>query len=214
MLHRSFILVLLTVLSTAATAQFNDKGTIHLSVGGAFGGHATEYTSTVTLAGFTNTTRSSDNAATHTFPIQFQYGLTSFFSLGIYAEPGTYLDSNATRSNGVFLGGLEPRFYIVNKDHFAWMASLQLGTIALGIDDSENGVGSEARFWGQHFGLSSGVAIRLSDLVNLQLSSRWLGTRMDLTSLSVNGTAIGSENYTAELTTRGVFVQVSIGFRF
>lgn len=213
MIHRTLLCLSVLAATGMAQAQFNDKGTFHASLGVAFGGHGTEYETTTRLFGFTFTTKETDNAATFTVPIQAQYGLARIFSLGLYLEPGAYVDSSATRRNGLFLLGIEPRFYIVNKDRFAWMASLQLGTTALGIDDSENGVNSEARYGGGHVGLSTGVAFQFSDMVGLQMHLRSLATTMPLRSYEVNGTSIDTEDFDAELRTRGVMFQVSLGFR-
>ena len=67
----------------------------------------------------------TDGAATVTVPIEFGVGLSKAISLGLYLEPGRYLDSSATESNGMVMLGLQPRFYLVNRDAFAWLASVQ-----------------------------------------------------------------------------------------
>jgi len=54
----------LTVASTSA--QVNDKGTFHASIGIVAGRHATEYQQTFTLLGIPLTERSTDGAATVT----------------------------------------------------------------------------------------------------------------------------------------------------
>jgi len=103
-------------------------------------------------------------------PIQLGYGLAKWFSLGLLFEPGNYLDPNAVRANGVVTLALEPRFYLVNKDRFAWMASLQLGGSTLRIDE-QGLTKDQAVYRGRSFGLSTGVGFYFSDHIGLQLQA-------------------------------------------
>lgn len=191
-------------------AQINDKGTFHASIGVAAGGHATHYEQTVL-----GTIRSNDDgAATVTYPIEFSYGLGRRFSLGLYVEPGVYLDSSASESNGLAMIGIQPRFYIINNDRFAWMASMQLGSSALRHDVDEPGNVSEAIYRGTTLGLSTGVGFYFSDLVGLNLQVRYIGTTMPLRELTLNGTEFDPDLIDATLTTRGVAFQASLAFKF
>ena len=56
--------VLFLSLSLSAWSQVNDKGVVHLAIGLAAGGHATEYDQTVTVLGIPITTTNNDGAAT------------------------------------------------------------------------------------------------------------------------------------------------------
>lgn len=198
----------------SASAQFNQKGTVHLSLGLAAGAHGTEYEQKLRVLGVWLTDTETDGAATVTFPLELGVGLGKSFSLGLYVEPGSYLDSSATESNGMALVGLQPRFYLVNKDRFAWLASLQLGGGALRIDRDEPGVESTARYAGGNFGLGTGVVFQFTDLIGLQLHLRYMSTSLKLRDYTLNGQDISLDDFEATLRTRGVALQASLGFRF
>lgn len=191
-------------------AQYNDKGTIHLAIGAAFGGHGTEYETT--FLGFRDT--DTDGAATVTVPIELDFGISRKFSLGLYVEPGSYLDSSATESNSMALIGLQPRFYLVNGDRFAWLASLQLGAAGLKIDRVEPFLETSATYAGGNFGLGTGVVFQFGDLIGLQLHLRYMTTNMKLRDYTVNGDDVSLDDFDATLRTRGVAFQTSISFRF
>ncbi len=193
-----------------SSAQYNDKGTIHLAIGAAFGAHGTEYEST--FLGFHDT--DTDGAATITVPIELDFGISRKFSLGLYLEPGSYLDSSATESNSMALIGLQPRFYIVNGDGFAWLASMQFGGAGLKINREEAGIESSATYAGGNFGLGTGVVFQFGELIGLQLHLRYMSTNMKLRDYTIDGDDIDEDIFTAELRTRGVAFQTSLSFRF
>ena len=86
-----------------ATAQFNQKGTVHLSIGIAGGAHNTQTKQTLHIFGVDLSKTTDSHAATVTFPIQVGVGLADFFSMGAFLEPGSYLDSSVTHSNSIVL---------------------------------------------------------------------------------------------------------------
>ncbi len=195
-------------------AQFNDKGTFHASIGMALGAHATEYEQTLYVLGIPFVTRNTDGAATFTVPVEAHYGIAKIFSLGLSIEPGIYADSSASRRNGLFTLSLQPRFYIINKDRFTWTGSLYLGTARLRIDDTANNVSTSAQYSGGQFGLGTSVIFVFSDMVGLQLGIRSLNTTMPLRSYERNGQSLSSDQYKAELKTRGALLQAGLCFRF
>ncbi|MEO8588344.1 MAG: hypothetical protein ABI432_03160 [Flavobacteriales bacterium] len=203
-----------TVLSTSACAQYNTKGTVHVALGIAGGAHTTEYETTTHILGIAVTDTEEDGAATFTVPIEGSYAFANAFSLGLYFEPGSYLDSSATESNALMLLGIQPRFYLVNSEHFAWMASLQLGMSALRIDRSELGAESSARYAGGNFGISTGVGFLFSDHFGIQVQARYMATNMPLKEYEVNGASIALDDFDAVLRTRGVAMQASATFKF
>jgi|LakMenEpi03Aug12_release.lakeMendotaPanAssembly.Ray.scaffolds.fasta_scaffold03559_4 hypothetical protein len=196
------------------SAQYNDKGSIHLAIGGGFGAFATEYDQTITILGFPIRTTSDGGAATTTVPIEFHYGFAKVFSLGFYVEPGNYIDSVETKENKIMLIGLQPRFYLVNKDRFAWMAGLQLGSTRLSMDDPEAAGAPKTEFRGAHFGLSTGVGFLVTDLIGIQLHVRYLANTLLLTDYEVSGSAVSLDLVDAELRARGIGLQASLNFRF
>lgn len=201
-------------LLTSASAQFNDKGTVHLALGVAGGAHGTEYKTTIHIFGGNYSDTETDGAATITVPIELDFGISKKFSLGLFLEPGSYLDSSATESNSMALVGLQPRFYFINGDRFAWMGSLQLGAAGLKIERDEAFTESSATYAGGNFGLGTGVVFQFTDLIGLQLHMRYMTTNMKLRDYTLNGNDVDLDDYEAVLRTRGVAFQMSLGFRF
>ena len=199
---------------SALLAQMNEKGTVHLSIGLAGAGHATTYEQRILILGTWFTDTKEDGAASVTVPIEVAYGFSRLFALGLYAEPGSYLDSSATESNGIVLVGLQPKFYLVNKDRFALMAGLKLGTTTLRIERSEPLVNSDAKYSGAHFGITTGVGFGLGDLLSLQFHLRYLATTLPLRTYELNGSNVDLSGYDATLSTRGLGAQLSLGVRF
>ena len=208
-----FLVTFVVLLSHGLLAQFNDRGSFHIALGVASGVHGTEYETRYNFAGIEIASDTTGGAVTVTYPIQLSYGFARVFSLGLIIEPGSYLDSNATRSNSLVVYGIEPRFYIVNKDRFAWMASFQFGGSHLKIEDQGPTVG-EATYVGTNFGLGSGVAFLFTDHFGIQLHLRYLSTRMPLTEYAESGTSVALTNYEAELRTKGVALQASLAYKF
>ncbi len=209
-----FAFVLGLLLGSPAQAQFHQKGSVHASIGAAFGVHSTTSTFTFHVLGLNVSKTHNDGAATFTWPVQVGYGLSDAFGLGIFLEPGNYVDSNLTRTNGVFLYGIEPRFYAVNKERFAWMLDLQLGGSALRITDNGGGRTKESQYKGSAFGLGTGLFFGLSNRVDLQLHLRYVATKMPLRHYSENGKSISTKDFSGELRTSGVAAQLGVGFRF
>lgn len=213
-LHLGLISLFSLLTPSALHAQMNEKGTLHLSIGLAAAGHATEYEQRIRLLGTWFTDTNNDGSASVTVPIEVAYGFSRFLALGLYVEPGAYLDSSATESNGIVLVGLQPKFYLVNKDRFALMAGLQLGTTALRIERSEPPFNSEAKYSGTHFGVTTGVGFGLGDVLSLQFHLRYLTTTLPLRTYEMNGSNVDLSGFEATLRTRGLGAQLSLGFRF
>jgi hypothetical protein len=178
------------------------------------GVHSTEYVQTSTILGIPIKSTSNDGAGTVLFPIDVQYGVAKPVSLGLFLEPGSYLDSNATRSNSLVLFGFQPRAYIINHDRFCWMASLQIGSGKLTIDDTKNGVSETARYGGQFFGLSSGVGFYFGEHFGAQLHVRYMGSSLGLKEYEQNGASVDLSAIEADLSTTGIAFQTSLAFKF
>ncbi|HMC96564.1 MAG TPA: hypothetical protein VKG92_02845 [Flavobacteriales bacterium] len=216
-MHRTlFLPVLLSamLLPALSNAQYNDKGTIHISLGIMGAAHATHYEQTTYPFGIPITHQEDDGAASVTVPIEAHYGFAKFFSLGLDIEPGVYLDSSDTQTNGLLLIGIQPRFYLIDHDHFMWMASLQFGSSSLRIHDSAVGVETTSTYKGTHFGLGTGIGIYLSDHFRLLLNARYLSNNFTLTDYEQNGTSQSLDELDAALTTAGFGLQAGVSFSF
>ncbi len=213
-LHLGLIAFIVVMMPSVLRAQMNEKGTVHLSIGLAAAGHTTTYEQRIQFQGTWFTTTKDDGAASVTVPIEVAYGFSRLFALGLYVEPGSYLDSSATETNGIVLVGLQPKFYLVNKDRFALMTGLQLGTTTLRIERSEVLFNSNAKYSGSHFGITTGVGFGLGDLLSLQFHLRYLATTLPLRTYELNGSDVDLSGFDATLSTRGLGAQLSLGLRF
>lgn len=140
------LLVLSTALSIASSGlgQANGKGTFQLGLGASLGVFRTEFENSVVYLIVGRVSNSSeDGAATVSYPLDLQAGLSDRFSLGLCVEPGQYIDSAGTHPNGFFILSIEPRFYVLNKEHFAIHLNADLGISALRI---RTGEGTSAEF--------------------------------------------------------------------
>lgn len=204
------LLLIILLLVPPALGQVNQKGDVHLSIGLAAGGHATRYETT--FLGFVQV--NNDGAATSTIPIEVGYGLGGRFSLGLLIEPGLYLDSTETESNALRLFALQPRFYLVNGERFAWMASLQLGGTGLTYDVDQPGNNSRAIYRGGFVGVSTGIGMYFTDNIGLNLHLRYMSTSMPLREWEVNGVELDPDLINARLSTSGIALQASLAFKF
>jgi hypothetical protein len=213
---RSLLCSITLLLVGTISAQYNSKGKFHLALGPAIGGHATLLDQRFVLFGLELAQEETSAAATATFPIELGFGLGGRFALGLMLEPGRYVPDSANadnQTNALAIVALQPRFYIVNKERFAWMASLQLGSAALRIqDDTPNAVVDE-RYAGAAFGLGTGLGIGFGDKVGLEFHLRYLATRMELRAREFNDRST-MDVYKATLSTGGVVAQLSLAFRF
>lgn len=216
MRFRSLLLPALLLLTTTLSAQYNSKGKFHLAVGGALGGHATVLDQRFNLFGVEIAREQTSSAATTTLPLEIGFGIGERFSLGLLIEPGRYVPDSANaenQTNAIAIIALQPRFYLINKERFAWMASLQLGSAALRIKDETPNQVVDERYAGAAIGLGTGVGIGFSDKVGLEFHLRYLATRMELRAREFNDRST-MEVYKATLSTGGVLAQLSLAFRF
>lgn len=213
---RAFLFLIGFCLVASASAQYNSKGKFHVAIGGAIGSHGTELDQRFNLLGVEIAQTRLGGAATITLPLELGYGLGERFSIGLLLEPGFYVNDSADandQSNTLAVVALQPRFYLVNKDRFAWSASLQLGTAALRIQDDTPGANADERYAGAAWGLGTGLGFGLGDKVGLEFHLRYLATRMELRAREFNGLST-MEVYNATLSSSGVVAQLSLAFRF
>ena len=195
---RIHLTVVASVIGLAAQAQSHTKGTVQICLGASLGVHATHYEQSYTLFGLKFSDSDDDGAATSTFPIEFHYGLADRFSLGLYIEPGRYLDSADSNPNSVIAFGLTPRFYILNKDRFNWTGILDIGAGGLQIEDKDQTV--KDYYAGMHFRLGTGVSFYFGDHFGLQLFCKYAAYSLKWRDRDPD---IGLGDFEAKLTTSG-----------
>lgn len=205
----------LIALATAASGQFNTKGRFHGAIGVGAGGHSTELDQKFKILGVTVANSETGSAGTTSLPIEVGVGLGKPISLGLGIELGRYVpDTNQTnQTNAWAVVALQPRFFIINKDRFAWSAMLQIGGAALRIKDDTRNAEVDERYSGTAFGLGSGLHFGLSDKVGIDLQLRYLATRMELRAREFNGRST-MDFYNATLSTGGFIGQLALSFRF
>lgn len=204
-MDRKVILALFALSAAPLSAQVNQKGTFQLALGYNFGVFATEYEYSFNFPGIGRVSDSeTDGAATSSIPFEFQYGLGNRFSLGLYIEPGYYLDSNATRSNGFFIAGIDPRFYIINKERFGWYADLGIGISALGIKEEAGSEDYTDAYAGSHFKLGTHVQFFFGNTFGLHFGMNYSAHNLKWRDRDPEDEALDLFDYEATLKTAGV----------
>jgi len=194
----------------------NDKGTVNITAGVGLGIHGTIYQQTTSLLGIKTTEEEEDGAVTVTVPIDVQFGLFRPLSLGIYVEPGAYLDSNATRSNALLIAGVKPQLYLVQDGDFAWYLNGRAGMNFLNIDyqDEQLDERIEESYSGPHFGVGTGIGTYFGGAFGFNFGLIWMRSSFNLKDLTINNTTQNLEAFEAELETSGVELTAQLAFRF
>ena len=197
--------LLLALIAGSLSAQSNKSGTFHICAGASVGIHATHFENSysVDIGGITISDSNSedDAAATTTFPIELHYGIVDRFSLGLYVEPGTYLDSADNSPNSVLSVGLTPRFYIVNLDRFNWAAILDIGLTGLEISDKEETITDS--YLGPHVRIGTGISFYFGEHFGIQLFTKYGAYLMKWRDREPDD-FFTAGNYEAKLNTSGI----------
>jgi hypothetical protein len=206
-MDRKVMFALLALSAAPLSAQVNQKGTFQLGLGYNLGIFATEFEWSYEnpFTGGRYSERDTDGAVTSSFPFDFQYGLGNRFSLGLYIEPGAYLDSNATQRNAFFIAGIDPRFYIVNKERFAWFADLGIGFSVLGIVN-ENEMGAEVTdaYAGGHLKLGTHVQFYFGNTFGIHFGMNYAAHNLKWRDRDPEDQALDLLDYEATLKTAGI----------
>ena len=212
MMNRILTALLCFAVIASAEAQVNDKGKFQIGLGASLGLYATQFENSVTypiLGTFIE--KKDDGAATVSYPIDLQIGLSKPISLGLYVEPGSYLDSNDTHTNSFLVIGISPRFYAVNKDHFAWFFHLDVGLSALRINDVENGGQRYTdSYAGGHFRLGTQVQYYFGNTFGLNFGVQYSGHNMPWRDRDPEDPNLKNANYSATLKASGVQLQLGL----
>lgn len=212
---RKLLLLALIASFLQATGQVNDKGRLHFGLGLGLGVHATHFEHEIGNAGIVVRNSERDGAVTFTVPIEAQLGLGPRFSLGLHLEPGSYLDSAGTRPNKLFLFGLSPRYYAVNKDRFALYLHADVGLGSLRIGEVVNGVNRyEDRYAGGHLRLGLASQWFFSEVVGLQLGLKYAAHNLAWRERTPGDPVLNRVDYTARLRTSGVQFQLGLVAKF
>lgn len=202
----------LVALSCSLNAQSHEQGTWQFCLGASLGVHAThfEWKYSFDLLGvpISVSDEEDDGAATTTFPFEVHYGLADRFSLGLYVEPGRYLDSADNNPNRIILVGLSPRYYIINNDRFNWTAMLDLGAGGLEISDKEETITDS--YAGGHLRIGSGVSFYFGEHFGLQLFGKYAAYNLKWRDREPDDLP---ENYEAKLTTSGFHFGAGLTFK-
>lgn len=212
------LLVLIAALSLASSGygQVNGKGTFQLGLGASLGIFNTdfEYSAVYPIIGRVSKS-SEDGAATVSVPLDLQVGLSDRFSLGLCLEPGQYIDSADTHPNGFFIFSVEPRFYVVNGEHFAVHINADLGLSALRI---RSGEGTSAEFddsyAGGHFRFGAQAQYYFGKTFGLNFGLKFASHSMKWKDRDPENAALESIDYEATLKTGGLQLQLGAQVKF
>ncbi len=212
------IILLLAALGAASVslAQVNDKGRFQVGLAPSLGIHKNtfEFSGTYPIVGRVSKS-SEDDAATSSFPIDLHVGLSKKFSLGVCLEPGRYIDSAGTHPNGFFIFSIEPRFYVLNGDHFAVHINADLGLSALRISDVKNGTTEyEDSYAGGHFRFGAQAQYYFGNTFGLNFGFKFASHSMQWRDRDPEDVSLGSVDYEATLKTSGVQFQLGAQLKF
>ena len=213
---RLILLIAAIGAASLCIAQVNGPGTVQIGLGAGLGFFATHFENEVTwpFVGRQTTSR-EDGAFTTSLPVDLQVGLAKRWSIGISLDPGRYIDSAGTHPNAFLVAGLQPRFYVVNGEHFALHLNAEVGYGVLRIrydentpsqfDDTYAGLhvraGAEIQyFFGRVFGLHAGLKYALHNM-------QWRGREPESDLLAL-------VDYDARLRTSGLLVQLGLQVKF
>lgn len=179
-MKKSILLITALASNAVLVAQSNQGGVVQLGLSLTGGAYSTEYEQTF----FGLTVKETDGAASFSVPLEVNVGIMEPLSIGIYLQPGFYLDSSAERSNSFFIAGLTPRFYAVNKDRFNYWLGLEFGLSSLIIKENEGETNEiQYTFAGGHFRLATGINAYLTDRFGLQAGLKYAAYSMPLRDL-------------------------------
>lgn len=213
-MKKLFCATLLSALFVPASAQVNAKGVVQVGLGVGLGAHATHFNSEVRFGNLAMKHSDDDGAVTVTFPIEVQYGMADRFSLGICLEPGRYLDSAGTHPNALFLLALSPRFYAVNKDHFAVLFDLDLGLNYLQIESTSLVAKVKDRYQGGFFRPGCALQWYFGETVGLNVGLYYTAHTFKWKDRDPDDPILDAANYSATLKTSGVLFQAGLQAKF
>lgn len=203
---------LLALLSwSTASAQVNGKGVLQFGLGVSLGAHATHFTNEIAYAGLYTKDDDRDGAVTVTVPIDAQYGLSDRFSIGLCIEPGSYLDSAGTHPNQLFLLSLSPRYYAVNKEHFALFFNADFGFSHLRIGDVVEGTKRyDDDYAGGHFRLGTQAQWYFGNTFGINVGLKYAANSFKWKDRDPHDPVFDVVHYSAKLKTSGVQFQVGL----
>ncbi len=209
-----WILFLLSMAAAAssAPAQVNGMGKFQFGLGLGLGVHATHFEQEAHFAGYTLRDSQKDDAITVTVPLEAQVGLSDDVSVGLYLEPGSYLDSADAHPNKLILVGLSPRLYVVNKDRFALHLNADVGFSHLRISGMRQGaILYNDRYAGGHFRLGIASQWFFGNAVGIHIGLKYADHSFNWKERDPAPWTLNIAQYYAKLKTSGV--QFQVGFQ-
>ena len=212
----AFALLAACGVASVSLGQVNAKGRFQAGLGTGLGLFNTDFSFSATYPILGRVSKSSeDGAATVSFPLDLQVGLSDKFSLGVCLEPGRYIDSAGTHPNGFFIFSLEPRFYVVNGEHFAVHINADLGLSALRISDVQSGSKKyDDTYAGGHFRFGAQAQYYFGNTFGLNFGFKFASHSMKWRDRDPEDTTLSALDYAATLKTSGVQFQLGAQVKF
>ncbi len=212
------VIVLLASLGVASVSfgQVNAKGRFQAGLGTSLGLFNTEFNFSATYPILGRVSKSSeDGAATVSFPLDLQVGVSNKFSVGVCIEPGRYIDSAGTHPNAFFIFSLEPRYYILNGERFAIHINADLGLSALRISDVESGTKKfDDTYAGGHFRFGAQAQYYFGNTFGLNFGFKFASHSLKWKDRDPEDTTLSALDYAATLKTSGVQFQLGAQVKF
>ena len=215
-MKQAILLLLALILASASFGQVNSKGTFQLGLGVDLGLFNTRFENSFALPGTARVSNTSeDGAATVSYPLDLQAGLSDRFSLGLCVEPGRYIDSAGTHPNAFFILSLQPRFYVLNGEHFAIHLNADLGISALRI---RSGEGTSAEYddsyAGVHFRFGAQAQYYFGKTFGLNFGFKFASHSLQWRDRDPENTLLDQVDYEAKLKTSGAQLQLGAQVKF
>jgi hypothetical protein len=204
---KQIVVLSLSVLISLPLMSQHEKGNFQIRAGLGLGAYATESTTSLKIGN--NTIQNSDNsgAVTAIVPIDFLYGVSNRFSLGLSFGFGNYLQDTTTvdtQSNRIRFFGLTGEYYFVNRSAFNMSLFLSAHATSLVIYDKVLQGDFEYSYSGGGTSLGLGANIFLFPAVAVNLRLAYDARNLNLNEWKINNNSQDLSNLGVNLNNQGV----------
>ncbi len=212
-----YLLLLFLILSTKS---FSQKGEFQLRGGVGLAVYGTQSEFIFDFFGLKVYQTEEDGAATVHVPLEFRYGLTNRFNLGLDIKFGSYIydpDSAEGKSNRFFVIGPHAEFNMIAKENFRWYLGAGFNMAALELQEDKDEVISTryiSKYAGAGVRINTGILWFFADPIGLHFNIAFDSHAFKLKNYSVNGNEVNLDNIEGKLNVKGADMVLGLVFRF
>ncbi|MCZ2277967.1 MAG: porin family protein [Bacteroidia bacterium] len=218
---RRLLLTLFLIYSLPVLAQ---KGEVQLraGLGAAVYSTESEVSFSFTLAGlpFSIVQKEEDNAVAVHIPLEFRYGLSNRWNLGLDFKFGSYLydpDSAAGKSNAFMAIGPQLEYNLVNKESFRWYLGLGFNYAILKLEDNMDEVPPmryNRNYSGSGVRINTGIIWFFTTPLGLHFNAAFDSHDFQLNEYRINDDKISLDNLKGSLYIIGADIFAGLVLRF